>query len=839
MSLQLWFPFTHNFQNQGISDGTITNENVTLKDTVAQISSKSAFFNEGNRLIITNTNTFLKNNTKEFSIAFWAKLPTSGGYMTLFCDRTSTGEGVSLFWNPSELGFRFDGGGSASGQTFFQFDSASDLPTDWTHYCFVYTNKYKKVYKNGVLWKTAKLTSSLGHIANSIYIGTSANNTDTHENNDKNYLTNTYLNDYRIYNHELSIREIKELSQRLLIHYTFFDNSTSTNLFDMPRLISAAPTSRCTATNYGLNGLLLCDAAGKGDPYIGTAYQNGGTYGTNYIINVLENTTYTLSWTHVSGPEMSKSYISFFNSEGKAINSSYFSITSGIKKVGTRRYYTFTPLAGTKAIHIRFGNGASAADASTSIIDEVCLRQGDVYSFSAPGEGNIVYDNSGNGYDGGLRGRCQLVEETARGIHGLRTLGNPERPNISQSSFIYTDLETLITPTQFTICFVAKLHEWGVQTSGFLTLSSDDQAIAYTTSTVAQYDSIFQLNATGSTTNASMGTNFIKTNEWHHYALRWDGKVWESFRDGIRIQSTAAEFIADPFRYLLLGFNQAGGAGRDADITWGDFKLYMTALSQEEIAKENSIMQRILHNGLEETIVYDECDITSSKISRKGIHSCNNISEIIELTDGSCWIQLSHHNNQNQTNWFPTPTKDESGKITNYDYENNFIYKNDECWAAFHLLKDNNFKLDKNEEFYEFMALEELSNGNVAIFRWSQTVNPMNATWDQMKPNATTKLYTYNTDGYNAPGDENGGMYRYENSNSDMDTSFFVIANKTKSNWYGAFGARKNWDPNGNPAFCKRGTKGIFDLYMRINPDMKKYREFKNGILMPTTITEI
>jgi hypothetical protein len=90
------------------------NVGVNLINT-QEISGKSAYFNGVERLVITNTDTFLHDQTKAFSIAMWAKLPTSGSYMTLFCDRTSTGEGVSLFWNPSELGFRFDGGGAASG----------------------------------------------------------------------------------------------------------------------------------------------------------------------------------------------------------------------------------------------------------------------------------------------------------------------------------------------------------------------------------------------------------------------------------------------------------------------------------------------------------------------------------------------------------------------------------------------------------------------------------------------------------------------------------------------------------------------------------------------------
>lgn len=48
-------------------------------------------------------------------------------------------------------------------------------------------------------------------------------------------------------------------------------------------------------------------------------------------------------------------------------------------------------------------------------------------------------------------------------------------------------------------------------------------------------------------------------------------------------ESKAAAFVADPFRYIYLGYNGAGGAARNADITWGDFRLYGKALTANEI----------------------------------------------------------------------------------------------------------------------------------------------------------------------------------------------------------------------------------------------------------------
>ena len=109
-----------------------------------------------------------------------------------------------------------------------------------------------------------------------------------------------------------------------------------------------------------------------------------------------------------------------------------------------------------------------------------------------------------------------------------------------------------------------------------------------------------------------------------------------------------------------------------------------------------------------------------------------------------------------------------------------------------------------------------------------QKVNPLTATYADVKPNSSNVIY--NKD-YDIPS-INGGMYKI-NSNT-----FFCITNATDGNWFGAFGAW-NWHGDGIPTFENKSTSGILDLYMRINPEDAIYREFKGGIVAPVELNEI
>ena len=202
---------------------------------------------------------------------------------------------------------------------------------------------------------------------------------------------------------------------------------------------------------------------------------------------------------------------------------------------------------------------------------------------------------------------------------------------------------------------------------------------------------------------------------------------------------------------------------------------------------------------------------SSSKIDAKGNKTVNFISEIVTLEDGSYWIQVQHHNNKGGANLFSNSD----------DFANKFVWHNSECWCAFNLIKSMGLYNGK----YEFMALDG-SDPTLKIKRWTQTINPFTATYNDVKPGSNNVKYIVGGTG------NNGGMYLF---NSE---TYFVVTNYTNGNWYGAFGCWKA-HYGGIPGFDNAVTTSILDLYVRVSPEnAKRYREFRGGVVSCTSVNE-
>lgn len=801
MSLLTWFPLQGDLTNKGLLADIITPTFTNI--TYSNSGILGQCLERGSLHITAEQAKSLFHKT--ISIAFWI-FPIEGSGSTAIFGNNITmtppnNRKFTLFQYPDYKTLHWSWQDNDSSSTYAGGTTAL-LENQWNHVVVTQDEINNKVciYVNGEKKATNTPNPSI------------KNRTITFE-NATTLLHDSALNklcDLRIYNHALEPREVKELAKGLLVHYAFNDIACLANVFDAKSYITSY-LHNCTVASYGHNGFSFTSTGS--DPWIGSAMSANSTLSNGIAFPVRPNTEYCLSWTHVNGSELNKNYVSFLNSSSQAL-AAYTSLGSP-QSTGTTRYEIFTTPVGAEKIHFRFGNGNLAAN-ETITIEDLSLRPGNIPAYTPPHAGGYISDGSGYNNHAIIQNKCLPINEQGQGLYSLRTYGHTTGSTLAESSYVKGNLPTTITPAAFTISFCAKLNDWGVQTSGILSLSnSATNPTDYMDSTVAQYDGKFQLNAAGGSTNYSLSTSIIVKGEWHHYAFRWNGATWESFRDGTKIQSVNAAITPDSFRYIYLGLNAAGGAYRDSDVTWGDFKLYMTALSDDEILKEAQFTQRILKDGSSQVVSVNEIDTDHSCVTRAGVNNINYLSEILELDDGSCWIQLSHHNNRAKVNRFSSSD----------DFAHKFVYHNDECWSAFHLISSHGLYNSR----YEFMAIENIgTTDNFEVHRWTQTKNPLTASYADVQPGSANVVYNSN---YNIP-TINGGMYKL-NSNT-----FFCITNATNGNWFGAFGAW-NWHGDGIPTFQNRSTSGILDLYMRIDPASKLYKEFKKGITMPITINEI
>lgn len=257
MSLQVWLPLNGNINNQGLTQLNYTTqgnfEYIENGKIGKAISSGQITMSAENM-----QNIFSKG---ECSICFWIYVNAETG-STATSDRpmlfgNNTNRRYSLFQYPTCNDFHFSWWKNDQGNT----ESFSNVCTNafpsytWTHAAITYKNKTVTIYINGQ--KKFNETRSYDYSPVSLNYDTILF---TNNNNKR------YLNDYRIYDHCLSQKEIEEISKGLVLHYplnnhylaennTIYDTSGYCNNGTIVGSLTAAASSpryNC-ATNFNGN----------------------------------------------------------------------------------------------------------------------------------------------------------------------------------------------------------------------------------------------------------------------------------------------------------------------------------------------------------------------------------------------------------------------------------------------------------------------------------------------------------------------------------------------------------------------------------------------------------
>lgn len=219
MALQIWLPLNGNLNNQGLNTYTISNTGVI--DSLGKIGSCYSYSKQ-----YTLISGDIISNLSKFSISCWVYLTNASTY-NIFTSENSSGYWQFLLGNNS-IKVR----DSVSGLSGSRIDKTiTAIPSSvWVHVTVVYDEGVVKVYQNGVLKDT--LTFHSGATMNThdkMYIGADGlNNTSTYPGNCK-------INDFRVYNHCLSDKEVSEISKGLILHYKLSENyQTLNNSFNYP-----------------------------------------------------------------------------------------------------------------------------------------------------------------------------------------------------------------------------------------------------------------------------------------------------------------------------------------------------------------------------------------------------------------------------------------------------------------------------------------------------------------------------------------------------------------------------------------------------------------------------
>lgn len=213
MALQLWFPLNKNeIKNQGLKNTTLHTSKGPTYNSSGKIGGCFSFSNS----YIYGDSGPLSNSTQNFSIAFWVNYDNLSDYHCMYQQRTTTGEGITVWKNGNHI--RFDDG-SSMWETNYTFTAGV-----WTHVCVTRNTTNKKLYINGEL-KDTGTSGTLRNVSTKFVIGKSSTNVDN-----VSFYGNIFygkLNDFRVYDHCLSEDEIHELSLGKVGHWCLNDYEIS------------------------------------------------------------------------------------------------------------------------------------------------------------------------------------------------------------------------------------------------------------------------------------------------------------------------------------------------------------------------------------------------------------------------------------------------------------------------------------------------------------------------------------------------------------------------------------------------------------------------------------
>lgn len=215
MSLQVWLPLNGNLNNQGLTNINAINNGATVNAS-GKIGSCYQFGTAASDITIPKE--AMTSFTTEASVCFWIKILTwNTSYATFF----QAGP-ASTAWTAYIFGLLRNNANSTCCFTISNGSSASNAsyltpPLDlniWYHISLIYKTGHCLIYTNGQLYQdyTTSIVPNFSGIT-TIKLGRCTNGS--------SYQTNCQMNDFRIYNHALSKKEIEEISRGLFLHFKF------------------------------------------------------------------------------------------------------------------------------------------------------------------------------------------------------------------------------------------------------------------------------------------------------------------------------------------------------------------------------------------------------------------------------------------------------------------------------------------------------------------------------------------------------------------------------------------------------------------------------------------
>ena len=675
MSLMAWYPLDGNTKNYGAGN-LAPGVSGTITYAAGKIGAQSL---KGGSLTWTAEQTASVLNNNEFSIAFWIK-PTGTGYGALF-GNTSMGMNnnrkFTVYTYPGPNDLHWSWMNDIKDTTYAGGTIKGIFPTNkWTHCCITYKNPNGCVYINGVQKQT------FSGISNSSTFNYAT--TVLHNNTDR------CINDLRIYNHCLSIREVQYVSQGLMLHLPLKDLNleNTTNLAPYP-----TPGS---AVSPGWDASLHPDAISV------SSWTNG--YNSGVSTNGVKNPEvgYHAYWKLIDGiPTMVFQHL---NSQ-ISLGNRWLGISCGgfQSKIGASKTYTisFDAKANRDGVIVSTGYHYRLTSDSSNSFHDGCpsvavTTSWKRYSFTfttsnalntAAGASMYVYGHNGsvNGIAYVRNFQVELNDHATSYTPHTRTATVMDCSGYQHHGSMVGTVATKKDSFRYNSCIYQNDGPNNYLKSGIITMPTDaitmscwfrSNSVGYSdyhipmSLAAANYEiSIdpggrlrngFVIN--GSRQVLTTSHTSILDNKWHMLTVTYDGTTIKRYLDGKEIPSSATSVtgtLAGTTGELLVGSYGSGGYG-NKNAYMSDVRVYATALSAEVI--KTLYDSRVTMNSTGDLMSYEfiEDSPANLKMTSQGLVRSGGVSEtqtaygmpVKTLNDGSAWARIHWLDVTGPKSWF-------------------------------------------------------------------------------------------------------------------------------------------------------------------------------------------
>jgi len=491
-------------------------------------------------------------------VSLWFYCTSISSNRAFICTRNATGAGFSLFLISGKL--RIDSGVVNSTATQWTTNYTAPLNT-WHHLTIIRNGGDVSYYVDGVFQEVKTITYS-GNYGNVVTIGCSQANGSTIG----NYFAGR-MNDVRIYDHALSPKEVKLISQGLVAHYQLNSLNGQENLF--------------TWQNKGDSVITLGNYSSVGSF---TQFSNSLTFDPSTTVGQ----KYTISF-WARSPN-GKTDLRIYNQNG---NPRYFKFTSVVLTTDLNtewQYFTHT------VTNSDVGSG-DTTDAKCRRIEiyapskmgvqvkKIKVENGETATIWSPAPSDSHYSDLGyndttvhdtSGYDyNGVNYSATISTDSPRCLTSTEFDGSTKYIEFPNLSFMPNML-----PNEWTFSFWVYNQDSGGRSILFSDYQIDITGSAFCFEKTT--DELLRIGYSGSF-DRTVPDSTLTVNAWTHIAVtKTTANLITVYRNGVQIDSyTNANCKSDGVKYRMGRDSRTGSTMFKGKLS--DFRIYTTALSADDV----------------------------------------------------------------------------------------------------------------------------------------------------------------------------------------------------------------------------------------------------------------